>query len=90
MGLKFGSSGFSRNQNNSGSSCVCVSPASAAVLAWRLNMRKMPHKDRGRICIKFIFACVVGNNPKTPNLSPMADNPIARGDIGGLGSPVYI
>ena len=34
--------------------------------------------------------CVwIGKNPKTPNLSPMADDAITRGNI-GLGSPAYI
>ena len=37
----------------------------------------------------FDFACVVGKK-KTPNLSPMADDAITQGDIGGLASPVYI
>ena len=47
-------------------------------------------EDRGRICFAFVFACVVGKNPKTPNLSPMADNAITRGGIQCLGSPLYI
>ena len=46
----------------------------------------MACEDLGRIC----FACVVGKNPQTPNLTPMADDAITRGSIGGLGSPVYI
>ena len=46
----------------------------------------MAHEDRGCIC----FACVVGKKPKTPNLSPMADDAITRGGIRGLGSPLYI
>ena len=50
----------------------------------------MARKDHGRICIAFVFAYVVGKNPKTPNLSPMTNNNITRGGIGGLGSPVYI
>ena len=29
-------------------------------------------------------------NPEDPNMSPMADNAITRGSIGGLESPVYI
>ena len=36
------------------------------------------------------FACVVGKNPNTPNLSTMADDAITRGSIPGLGSPLYI
>ena len=34
----------------------------------------------------FVSTCVVGKNPDTPNLSPMADEAITRGDIRGLGS----
>ena len=43
-----------------------------------------------RICFAFVFACMVGKNPKTPKLSPMADNAITPGGIGCLGSLVYI
>ena len=38
----------------------------------------------------FVFACVVGINPKTHNLSPRAENAITRGGIQGLGSPLYM
>ena len=38
----------------------------------------------------YFCVCVVGKNPKTPNLSPMADDTITQGGIGGLGSHVYI
>ena len=48
------------------------------------------HEDHERICFAFVFACVVGKNLKTPNLSPMADDAATWGGIGGLGSPVYI
>ena len=48
--------------------------------------RHTVRKDRERI----YFACVVGKNPNTPNLSPMADNAITRGSIPGLGSPMCI
>ena len=40
-------------------------------------------------CVCF-FACVVGKNPNTPNLSLMADDTIAQGCIPGLESPLYI
>ena len=50
----------------------------------------MASEDRGRICFACAFACVVGKNPKTPNLSSMADDAITRGGIGGPGSLVYI
>ena len=69
---------------------VRISAASTAVLTCRYVKRRKTRKDRGRICIAFVFACVVGKNPKTPNLSPMADDPITRGSIGGLGSPMCI
>ena len=48
------------------------------------------HKDCERISFAFIFARVVSKNLKTPKLSPMADDAITWGGIGGLGSPVYI
>ena len=50
-------------------------------------MRKMPH---GVFVLRLFFVYVVGKNPKTPNLIPMADDATTRGGIGGLGSPVYI
>ena len=50
----------------------------------------MAHEDRGRTGFVFVLAYVVGKNPKTPNLSPMADDAITWGGIGGLGYPVYI
>ena len=50
----------------------------------------MAREDRGQICFAFVFACVVDQNPKTPNLSPVADNAITQGSIQGLGSPSYI
>ena len=45
--------------------------------------------DRGRICFAFTFACVVDKNPKTPKLSPIADDTITRGNIGSPVSLVY-
>ena len=49
----------------------------------------MGREDCEHICFAIIFACVVGKNPKTPKLSPVADNAIARGGI-GLGSLLNI
>ena len=54
------------------------------------NTRETTRKDRERICCAFAFVCVIGKNLKTPKLSPMADDAITRGGIGGLGSLVYI
>ena len=42
------------------------------------------------ICFAFAFVCVLGKNPKTPKLRPIADDAITRGDIGSLVSLVYI
>ena len=87
MGLKYwGSSDFSRNQNNRGSSGM--SSASTAILVWRYTRVKhhMARKYPECICIAFVF----GKNPKTPNLSPMADEAITQGDIGCLGALVYV
>ena len=50
----------------------------------------MAREDRERICFVFAFACVVGKNPKTAKLSPMADDAITRGGVGSLVSPLYI
>ena len=47
-------------------------------------------KDHEHICFAFIFVCVVGKNLKSPKLSPMADDAITRGGIGGLVSLVHI
>ena len=47
-------------------------------------------EDCERICFAFTFACVVGKNPKTPKLNPMADDAITRVGIGSLVSPSYI
>ena len=60
--------------------------------AWKQSLAKsrVAREDRERICLAFAFACVVGKNPKTPNLSPMADDAIIQGGIGSLVSPLYI
>ena len=49
----------------------------------------MACEDRERICITFAFACVVGQNAKTPKLNPMADDVNTQGSI-GLWDPSYI
>ena len=46
----------------------------------------MAHKDCECAC----FACMVGKNPKTLKLSPMANDAITRGGIGNLVSLVYL
>ena len=51
---------------------------------------RMACENCGGFCFVFVFACVVVKNPRTPNLSPMADNAITRGSIRGLGSPLYV
>ena len=50
----------------------------------------MTREDCERICFAFSVVCVGGKNLKTPKLSPMADDAITQGCIGGLGSLVYI
>ena len=47
-------------------------------------------KDCGGIYFAFVFACVVGKNLKTPDLSPMADDAITLGGIYGLGSSLSV
>ena len=91
MGLKLGSSDFSRNQNYRGSSGAHVTCIYCG-LSVKINTCKCrtAFKDRGNICIAYVFGVCGRQNPKTPHLSPMADDAITRGGIGGLGSPVYI
>ena len=73
---------------------VCMSPASMiyCCLSVKINTRKTPHgAQRSWKHLYCICFCICGGkNPKTPNLSPMADDAITRSGIGGLGSPVYI
>ena len=88
MELKLGSSHFSRTQNNCCSSSACATCIYCG-LSVKINMRKTLREDCGRICFAFIFACG-RQKPEDPNLSPMADDAITQGGIGGLGSPVYI
>ena len=42
-------------------------------------------KDHGRIFFAFIFACVVGKNLNTPNLSN-----ITWGDVPGMVPPLHV
>ena len=49
----------------------------------------MVHEDCGRIGFALLFKSVIGENLKTPKLSPMVYDAITWG-IGGLGSLVYI
>ena len=67
-------------------------PACTAVQACRQSRVKSRavNEDPQCICFVFAFACVVGKNPKTPKLNPMADNAITRGGIGSLVSLVYL
>ena len=70
---------------------VFTSPASTAVWAWTWNTHKTPHGAQRSWTRWFcVFVSVVGKNPKTLNLSPVADNAITRGGIQDLGSPLYI
>ena len=90
-GSNWGSSGFSRNQNNrdlSGAYVTCIDCS----LSMKINTRKTPHGRRRLwmhlFCICF---CMCGRqNPKTLNLSPMADITITQGCIQGLESLLYI
>ena len=72
---------------------VRVLPVCTAVWAWRQTRIKccaLVRNDRERICFVFALPWVVSKNPKSPKLSPMADNAITRGGIGSLVSLVYI
>ena len=80
MSIKFKSSGFSPNQNSCGLSGAYVTCIYCG-LNVKVNIcenRRRVHDDDGRICFVFVVVCVVGKNPKTPNLSPMADGAITQ------------
>ena len=78
-GSNCGSLGFSNNQNNRGSS--------GAYVTCSLSVKTNTRKTLQLFCV---CSCMWSANPKTPELSPMADDAIPRGGIGGLGSLVYI
>ena len=67
-------------------------PAGTAVRAirQRLVKRHMAREDHECICFCIILVRVVGKNSKTPKFSPVADDAITCGCIGGLGSLVHI
>ena len=86
-GSNWGSLGFSRNQNNhcsSGAYATCI----YCGLSVKINSHKILHDAQRSwthlLCVCF---CACGQqNPKTPNLSPNADDAITLGGIQGLGS----
>ena len=80
---------FPYNQHNRGLSGAYVT----CIISVKINMSQMLHDAQSQcthFCFVFVFACVVSKNPKTQNLSPMADDAITRGSIRGLGPPLYI
>ena len=81
-GSNWGSLGFSHNQNNHGSSAAYVTCIYCS-LSVRINTCKRTHDTQRSWTYLYCvcFACVGGKNPKTPNLSPMADDTISQGDI---------
>ena len=89
-GSIWGSLGFSRNQNNRGSSGAYITcmyhdlSMNAQITVWMTA-----HEDCERVCFAFIFVYVVGKNLMTRKLNPMADEAVTWGGIGGLGSLVY-
>ena len=92
MGLKLGVFGFSHNQNSHGSFGAYVTCIYCG-LSVKINLRKIPHGARRSWAyfFAFVFACVVGKNPKIPNLSPMADNATTQGSMQGLDLPcIYV
>ena len=71
---------------------VCMLPACTAIRVWRQTRAICftVHEDRECIFLVFVFLHVwLAKIQKTPKLSPMAEDTITRGDIGGLGS-LYI
>ena len=87
-GLKLGVFGFSRNQNNCGSSGAYVT----CIYCMRRSKRNTPKMlhgaQRSWARIFCVCYCMCGRQkPEDPSLSPIADDAITRG---GLGSPLYI
>ena len=78
MGLNLGPSGFS-----------VIKIVICHVRVLPEAKRCTAHEDCECVCLAFIFACMVSNNQKTPKFSPVADEAITQGGIGGLGSLVY-
>ena len=88
-GLKLVVFRFFLYQNNRGSSGTYVTYIYCG-LSIKIKCVKhcMARKDCG--CIGLFLRAWSAKNLKTPNLSPMAEDAITRGGIGGLGSPMYI
>ena len=91
LGLKLVAFGFSRNQNNRNPSGVTVFTVTGREDKTHVK-RRMARKDRGSIGFAFLFACLVGKTPQTPQIEPQwTDDAITRGGIGGLQwSGVYL
>ena len=89
-GSIWGSTGFSRNQNNHGSSCAYVTYMYCG-LSTNTNMHKTLHGARRSWMhlFKFAFTCVLGKT-RNPQIEPMADDVITQGGIESLVSLVYI
>ena len=79
-GSIWGSSGVSHNQINHGSSGACVTLMYCGLSVKNKQAQKCGtvREDHERICFAFIFACVVGKNPKTPKSSPWLTTPLHR------------
>ena len=65
-----------------------VRPCNYCGLSMQINTCKTPHRTRRSWTCLFLRIWLA--KPKTPNLSPMADDTITQGGIRGLGSPLYI
>ena len=90
MGLKLEVFTFSPNQNNCGSSDAYVTCIYCS-LNVKINVHKTPCGTQ-RSWTYFFCVCFLclAKTQRPPNLSPMVDDAITQGSIGGLGSPLYI
>ena len=91
LSSNWGPSGFSCNQDNSGSSGAYVT-CMHCPLSVKTDTRKTSHGLRGswtHLLSNFSCVCMVNKNLKTPKLSSMADDAITQGGI-GLGFLVHI
>ena len=91
-GWTWGSSGFSRNQNNCGLSGVCVTCMfrSLSVKTNKCKNAAQHAKIINAFVLHLFLSVWSAKTRRPPKLSPMADDAITRGGVEGLVSLVYI
>ena len=92
MGLKFGVFGFSRNQNNHGSSGAYVTCIYCSSLRVKMTCVKWNAAWRLKIHLFCIWSCMCGRQkPRRPTIwAPCLTNAFTGDDIWEIGSLLYI